>query len=121
MLEVLELADLDVLDQIDDVADRVRIDAAHERRRRCSTELDAIASPRDHGRRRGHAGHEPHVVERVVVVGEPARSRSRVDGDVRVVAEDLALQVLPEAAHHADHAAERARAHGDAAGSRERR
>ena len=74
---------------------------------------EAITSPRTTGVAADDAGHEPHVVEHVLPVVEAA-DVAGVDRDVRVVAEDLALQVLAEAAHDRRHAAERARADRDA-------
>ena len=64
--------------------------------------LDAMTSPCDDGRRAPTTpGTRADALERRLVVA-PRRLAGRVDHDVRVVAEDLALQVLAEAAHHAD-------------------
>ena len=114
VLEVGKIADFEVVLEIDDVTDRLRIDATHERaggvgRRR------AHRIPRHDGScgTAARANAHPRVFENRFPVLESS-GRFAVDHDVRVVAEDLALQIVSEAAHDRGHRTERARTDRDA-------
>ena len=61
VFEVVELADLDVVDQLDHVADRSRVDAAHEHAGRGGGRRGHRFAAHDR-RRGGNAGDEPHAV-----------------------------------------------------------
>jgi hypothetical protein len=108
VIQVLEPADLDVFHEIDDRADRLRIDAPQENARRVRRARRHRLAARD-GRRGSHARDLPHVVEQVAVVRE-APAVDGLDLDVRVVAQDLALQVGSEASHDRYDQAQRERA-----------
>jgi hypothetical protein len=104
LLEVLELADLQILNQVDDAANAARVHAAQEH-------TGGVGGARGHGFSaherccRLHTWHQAQLVEQAAIVGN-ASGTLGFDADVRVVAQDLAFEVCPEAAHDRDHGAQ---------------
>jgi len=91
--KVLELADLDVLDEVDDVADRAGVDPRTSAPDVSTTRKPCIRRGRRRGRRDTRC--EPHPVEHRLPILEPPMLAG-VDGDVGVVLENLALQSAPK-------------------------
>src|SRR5271154_3681209 len=95
----------DVFAQIDDASNRSGVDSVDD-------DAGEVRGARDHhfalgdGRRPEHPADGANALEGGLVVAPGGLAR-RVDDDVRIVSENLRLQIGAEATHHADRARKR--------------